>query len=128
MHPHQMPDNKERTGRVLIIEDEPLIALSLEDVLINAGFQIAGVAGKLENALALIESVACDVAIVDANLAGVSASPAAIALAARRLPYIVMSGYSPEQMQGVFPGAHFIQKPCRTELVIETLNALLLDR
>ncbi len=128
MHPHQMPDNKERTGRVLIIEDEPLIALSLEDVLINAGFQIAGVAGKLEKALALIESVACDVAIVDANLAGVSASPAAIALAARRLPYIVMSGYSPEQMQGVFPGAHFIQKPCRTELVIETLNALLLDR
>ena len=128
MHPHLMPDTKKSTGRVLIIEDEPLIALSLEDVLINAGFQIAGLAGKLEKALALIESGACDVAIVDANLAGVSASPAAIALAALRLPYIVMSGYLPEQMQGDFPGAHFIQKPCRSELLVQTLNALLLDR
>ena len=55
--------------------------------------------GKLEKARALIESDACDVAIVDANLAGVSASPAAIALAALGLPFIVTSGYSPEQMQ-----------------------------
>ena len=120
-------ENK-RTARVLIVEDEPIIALSLEDVLIDAGFQIAGVAARLDKALSLIESGACDVAIVDANLAGVSASPAALALAARGLPFIVMSGYSPEQMQGEFPDALFIQKPCRPELIIETLNTLLLDR
>ncbi len=123
-----MPDKNKRTARVLIIEDEPIIALGLEDVLIDAGFQIAGVAGKLEKALALIESGACDVAIVDANLAGVSASPLAIALAARGLPFIVMSGYSPEQLQGEFSGALFVQKPCRPELLIATLNSLLLDR
>ncbi len=123
-----MPANKQRTVRVLIVEDEPLIALGLEDVLIDAGFQIAGVAGKLDKALTLIETGACDVAIVDANLAGVSASPVAIALAARDLPFIVISGYSSEQMQGVFPDALFIQKPCRPELLIETLNTLLLDR
>ncbi len=122
------PVNKQRTFRVLIIEDEPFIALSLEDVLVDAGFRIAGVVGKLEKALALIESGACDVAIVDANLAGVSASPAAIALAARGLPFIVTSGYSPEQMQGIFPGALFIQKPCRPDLLIQTLNTLLRDR
>ena len=117
-----------RTARVLIIEDEPIIALGIEDVLIDAGFQIAGVAGKLEQALALIASGACDVAIVDANLAGVSASAVAIALAARKLPFVVMSGYSPEQLQEVFPDALFIQKPCRPELLIETLNSLLRDR
>ena len=121
-------DKNKRTARVLIVEDEPIIALSLEDVLIDAGFQIAGVAARLDKALSLIESGACDVAIVDANLAGVSASPAALALAARGLPFIVMSGYSPEQMQGEFPDALFIQKPCRPELIIETLNTLLLDR
>ena len=125
---HQMPDNRQRTVRVLIVEDEPIIALGLEDVLIDAGFQIAGVAGELKKALSLVESAICDVAIVDANLAGVSASPVAIALAARGLPFIVLSGYSPEQMQGVFPGALFIQKPCRSELLLETLNTLLLDR
>ena len=121
-------DKNKRTARVLIIEDEPIIALSLEDLLIDAGFQIAGVAARLEKALSLIESGTCDVAIVDANLAGVSASPAAIALASRGLPFIVMSGYSPEQMQGEFPDALFIQKPCRPEQIIETLTTLLLDR
>ncbi len=105
-----------------------MIALSLEDVVVDAGFQIAGVVGKLEKALALIESRACDVAIVDANLAGVSASPAAIALAARGLPFIVISGYSREQMDGFFPGALFIQKPCRPDLLIQTLDALFPDR
>ena len=128
MRSHQMSGNKQRTFRVLIVEDEPLIALGLEDVLIDAGFEIAGVAGKLDKALELIESGACDVAIVDANLAGVSASPAAVALAARGLPFIVMSGYSREQLQDVFPGAHFIQKPCRPEALIETLNTLLPSR
>ena len=125
---NQMSGNKQRTVRVLIVEDEPIIALGLEDVLIDAGFQIAGVAGKLEKALSLVESGVCDVAIVDANLTGVSASPIAIALAARGVPFIVLSGYSPDQVQGVFPGALFIQKPCRPELLLEKLNTLLLDR
>ena len=125
---NQMSGNKQRTVRVLIVEDEPIIALGLEDVLIDAGFQIAGVAGKLEKALSLVESGVCDVAIVDANLTGVSASPIAIALAARGVPFIVLSGYSPDQVQGVFPGALFVQKPCRPELLLETLNTLLLDR
>ena len=128
MRLHQMPVNKQRNVRVLIVEDEPMIALSLEDVLLDADFEVAGIVGKLERALAVIESGACDAAIVDANLAGVSASPAAVALADRGLPFIVISGYSPGQMQGVFPGALFVQKPCRPELLIQTLNTLLLNR
>ena len=128
MSMQSIPTKNKRTARILIVEDEPIIALGLEDVLVDAGFQIAGVAGKLEKALALIESGACDVAIVDANLAGVSASPVAIALAARGIPFIVMSGYSPEQLQAVFPDALVMQKPCRPELLIDTLNTLLSDR
>ncbi len=122
------PSKNTRNTRILIMEDEPLIALCLEDVLIDAGFQIAGVAGKLGKALALIENGACDAAIVDGNLAGESTSRAATALAARSLPFIVMSGYLPEQMQGLFPGAVFLQKPCRPELLIQNLNTLLLER
>ena len=104
-----------------------MIALGLEGVLVDAGFEIAGVVGRLDKALALIESGACDAAIVDANLAGVSASPAAIALAARGLPFIMMSGYSKEQMRGEYPRAFFLSKPCRPELLIETLNFILLE-
>jgi DNA-binding response OmpR family regulator len=116
---------KQHTPRILIVEDEPVIALTLEEVLIDAGFAIAGVAGKLDKALALVESDACDAAVVDANLVGVSASPVAIALAARGLPYIVMSGYSPDQMRGEYPRAIFLSKPCRPELLLETLNSIL---
>ena len=42
MRLHQMPINKQRTVRVLIVEDEPLIAFSLEDALIDADFEVAG--------------------------------------------------------------------------------------
>jgi DNA-binding NtrC family response regulator len=120
-----MPGNKQDTVRILIVEDEPVIAFALEDVLTDAGFQIAGVVADLVTAIALIESGSCDAAIVDANLTGVSASPVAIALAARGLPYIMMSGYSKEQMQGEYPRAVFLSKPCRQELLLETLYSIL---
>jgi len=126
--PQPITGDNQRSIRVLIVEDEPIVALSLESVLIDAGFEIAGVVSKLEKALALAESGACDAAIVDANLAGVSAGPVAIALAARGLPFIVLSGYSQEQLQGVFAGACFLQKPCRPELLVETLNTALFKR
>jgi DNA-binding NarL/FixJ family response regulator len=125
MSPHAATLNKPREARVLIIEDEPMLAYALEEILIEAGFKTAGVAGRLETALALIAIGDCDVAIVDANLAGVSAGPAASALAARGIPYIVVSGYSPEQQQGAFSGALFIQKPCRPNELIRALRSVL---
>ena len=54
--PQPITDDDKRTVRVLILEDEPMIALSIEDILVDAGFAIAGVATKLEKALALIEA------------------------------------------------------------------------
>ena len=65
---------------------------------------------------------------VDANLAGVSASPAASALATRGLPFIVLSGYSREQLENDFPGALFMQKPCRPAQLIHAVSAMVLKR
>ena len=123
-----MPGDKQQHARILIIEDEPTLARDLQDLLVEEGFEIAGVAGRVEKALALIESVACDAAIVDVNLAGVSASPAASALAARGLPFIVLSGYSREQQPGAFAGALWIKKPCRPAELIQALNTIVLKR
>jgi len=123
-----MSVDEQQHARILVVEDDPTMAHDIQDLLVEAGFEIAGVAGKLEMALALIESGACDAAIVDANLAGVSASPAASALAARGLPFIVLSGYSREQLQGTFPGALFIQKPCRPAQLIQALNTIVLKQ
>lgn len=121
-----MQFDKQKSPRILIVEDEPIIALSLEEILVDAGFTIAAVVHKLDKALVLIESRACDAAIIDANLAGVSASPAASALAKHGLPFIVLSGYSREQLQGDFPGAHFMQKPCQPAQVIKAVSAMVL--
>jgi DNA-binding response OmpR family regulator len=118
-----LPDRLE--PRVLIIEDEPVLAFALEELLVEAGFRIAGVAARLQRGLAIIETGVCDVAILDANLGGISAGPAASALTARGVPFIVLSGYSPDQQQGVFAGALHLQKPCRPERLIQALRSIL---
>ncbi len=110
--------------RILIIEDEPIIALDLHDTLIEAGFAVVGVANRLDQALEFIAESSFDAAIVDANLAGESASPAALALAARGLPFIVLSGYSLEQQLDGFAGSQFLQKPCRPAQLIQALKAI----
>ena len=83
--------------RILIVEDEPMLAYAIEESVIEAGFLIAGVTGRLETALAIIESGVCDAAILDANLKGISAGPAASALKALGIPFIILSGYSRDQ-------------------------------
>jgi DNA-binding response OmpR family regulator len=121
----RMPAGDLHKARILIVEDEPMLAYALEELLIEAGFEIAGVAGRLETALAIIGDRDCDAAIVDANLAGVSAGPAASALTAQAIPFIVVSGYSPEQQGAAFSGALFIQKPCRSDELIKAVHSVL---
>jgi DNA-binding response OmpR family regulator len=111
--------------RVLIVEDEPLVAENLRADLIDEGFEVVGVAARVESALRLIHGTGFDVAIIDANLAGVSAAPAAAALSARSLPFMVLSGYAREQLQREFSGAVYVQKPYRIRKLIDELNSLL---
>jgi DNA-binding response OmpR family regulator len=111
--------------RVLIVEDEPLVAENLRADLIDEGFEVVGVAARLESALRLIHGMEFDVAIIDANLAGVSAAPGAAALSARRLPYMVLSGYARDQLQREFSDVVYVQKPYRIRKLIDELNSLL---
>jgi DNA-binding response OmpR family regulator len=78
---------------------------NLRTALADAGFEIAGIATRVTTTLNLIENVGCDAAIVDANLAGVRATPAAAALHARGLPFVVLSGCTREQLQGLDSGS-----------------------
>jgi DNA-binding response OmpR family regulator len=123
--PQEMAAESLRRARVLIVEDDPLIAENLRTALADAGFEIAGIATRVRTALNLIENVGCDAAIVDANVAGVSAAPADAALYARGLPFVVISGYTREQLQGEFSAGLFIQKPYRLSELIDGLSAIL---
>jgi DNA-binding response OmpR family regulator len=115
-----MPD--EPRTRALIVEDEPMLAFMLEELLIDAGFAVSGIASRLEAALRLIAQGDYDVVILDANLAGVSAAPAASALKARGAPFVVLSGYSADQHKDAFSGSIRLQKPCSAERLIEALR------
>ena len=103
-----------------------MIAFTLEELLMISGFDIAGVAGRLEAALEIIEKDVCDAAILDTNLAGVSSGPAALALTKRGIPFIVVSGYSTaQQHDAAFAGALRLQKPCDIDHLIFALHNIL---
>jgi DNA-binding response OmpR family regulator len=111
-------------ARILVVDDEPMID-ALEETLVEAGFEIAGVAGRVDQALKIIDRGDCDAAIIDVNLAGVSAAPVALALLAQSIPFIVISGYSRDQQRGIFLGAPFVQKPCVPDDLIQAVRSLL---
>lgn len=114
-----------RKMSVLIVEDEPMLAFALEEFLLEAGFDVVGIAGRLEAALAMIDGCNFDIAVLDANLAGISAGPAALALTALGLPFVIVSGYLPEQQTTAFSGAPRIQKPFRPDQLVRAMRNIL---
>lgn len=104
--------------RVLIVEDEFLIARDVANALRAAGCEIAGLAGSPADALALLEAHGCDAAVLDANLKGTSAEPVAKWLREHDIPFLVLSGYVGSQLGGELARAPFMAKPyIATELV-----------
>lgn len=80
-------------NRILIVEDEPLIAMMLEDFLDALGKEIAGSADTVPTAIACIEAGGVEGAILDVNLRGGETSwPIADALAQRGIPFVLATG------------------------------------
>lgn len=120
-----MSDDRSEAMRILIVEDEPLIAFEVEQTLTDAGFTVVGTAARVEEALAIVAGGALDAAVVDANLNRVSAAPIAIALTHSGLPFIVTTGYTREQLPEGFEAGVLIEKPCLPEQIVEALHAAL---
>ena len=97
--------------RILIAEDEWLIAMVIEQTLMAAGIEVVGKAGAISNALKMIDEARFDAAVLDANLGGASAEPVALALRSKQIPFLVISGYSSHQGAGVLAEAPFLAKP-----------------
>lgn len=101
-----------RGRRVLVVEDEYLIAVSLSDHLQAIGSTVIGPAPSVEKAIRLIESnPRIDVAILDFNLGGVSAYAVADALLARNIPFVFSSGYDSSDLRDRYPQIKNCQKP-----------------
>ncbi|MDJ0389091.1 response regulator [Roseomonas sp. E05] len=79
--------------RILVVEDEALIAMLVEDALLEAGACVLGPAATVEEALALFEEEHPEAAVLDINLAGQASTPVADILVEHSIPFVVATGY-----------------------------------
>jgi len=97
--------------RVLIVEDEFLVALQLEDDLKSAGAETVGPYGDLVSATAAAKREDFDVAVLDINLNGRLVYPLADELTARETPFVFVSGYGLSNLPERFRSAPRMAKP-----------------
>jgi DNA-binding response OmpR family regulator len=111
--------------RVLIVEDEPLIALELMTMLEGVRAEVVGPARSTRQARELIHEETLHAALLDINLAEERTDQLAAALLRRKVPFAFISGYKRETLPPNFQAATLIAKPFRPEEVIATLGKLL---
>jgi DNA-binding response OmpR family regulator len=97
--------------RVMIVEDEFLLALTLEDDIRDAGADPLGPYATLSETLAAIEKENFDLAVLDINLDGEMSYPAADALVARNVPFVLLTGYAGTSLPERFRGCPRLSKP-----------------
>ncbi len=101
----------EKALRILIVEDEMTIALLMEDMLLDLGHEVAGMAMRLPQALELAETAVFDIAILDVNLDGRMSFPVADVLAARGVPFLFSTGYGAAGVDPAYSGRVVMRKP-----------------
>jgi CheY-like chemotaxis protein len=87
--------------RVLVVEDEALVAMLVEDALLDAGAEVMGPVATVAEALLLLKGQLPEAAVLDLNLAGETSTPVADELARRGVPFVVATGYGAD---GLPPG------------------------
>lgn len=111
--------------RIIIVEDEPLIAMMLEDFLEALDRTLIGVADSVADALALVEQGGFDAAILDVNLRGGEQSwPVADALAQAGIPFVLSTGAGGDSIAEVHRARPTLSKPFTMDAVEKALDGL----
>lgn len=97
--------------RVLVVEDEAVVAMLLEDMLLDLGHEVVAAIGRFDQALEAAGSLDLDLAILDVNLNGILTYPVAEALRMRGAPVIFATGYGADGLQEEWRSGPVIQKP-----------------
>ena len=111
--------------RVLVVEDEAIIALAIEDMLAELGCCAVGPALTAQAAKRLAENDAIDAAVLDINLRGESSEPVARVLRDRGVPFCFSTGYESGDVPGGFETVPLLRKPYTTENLGAVLTRLL---
>jgi PAS domain S-box-containing protein len=111
---------------ILIVEDEPYIALELQTSVEDAGGKVVGPAGTVSAALALLETSVVAAAILDVQLSDRDVTPVAEALIALRVPFVFHSGVGvPPDLQPRCRDAVVFKKPAAVERLLKTLAEII---
>jgi CheY-like chemotaxis protein len=108
--------------RVLIVEDEMVVAMLLEDMLEELGCQVAATAARVPEALAAIEAIEIDAAILDVNLDGTRSYSVADALTARGIPLVFSTGYGVAAFEQKYRHHPILAKPFRIDDLADALE------
>lgn len=114
--------------RILIVEDEALLAMEMQFAFEDEGAEVLGPALSLDSAAALVASTAeIDAAILDVDLGGHDVYPVASLLASRGVPFLFHTGHGSEaNLAALFPGAITLTKPTFPDKLIRELRRLAL--
>ncbi len=114
--------------RILVVEDEALVAMLVEDELRDAGATVLGPVGTVAHALRLVEAAAGDgginAAVLDINLRGEVVAPVADRLAALGVPFVFATGYGEDCDTGAHAAAPILGKPFNTWRLVTAIEVL----
>ena len=115
--------------RILVVEDQFLIANELQDCLEKAGAEVVGPLGHMERALLTAEREALDAALLDIDLHGERCWPIADVLSRRAIPFIFATGYATDiVVPDRFAACEVLSKPFRERDMLAALAKLLAHR
>jgi CheY-like chemotaxis protein len=111
--------------RILIVEDESLVAMLLETILEDMGCSTVGPAANIDDGLTLVQTESLDAALLDVNVAGRQVFPVAQALKDRGVPFVFSTGYGEGGLPDEWRGQPTIQKPFTETAVRDALMAVM---
>ena len=110
------------SGKVLIVEDDPFIAIDLEDTLRDAGFEVAEMASSVDQGLEAIRRCNPTLATLDYKLGAETSDEIAAELTRRSIPFCYVSGHSNRLSERDAP---VLGKPVAPSVIVRTLNSLV---
>jgi DNA-binding response OmpR family regulator len=111
--------------KILVVEDEFLVAALLQDILESAGCTVSGPVARVAEALDTVEHESHDAAVLDVNLGGDRIDPVAEALSRREVPFMFVTGYGTTALPSEFAKRPRLCKPFRMEDLVATLSKLV---
>ncbi|MEO8777544.1 MAG: response regulator [Rhodanobacter sp.] len=119
-----MNDSPRAGLRILVVEDELLIATSLEISLEGHGHRVVGPVSTVDAARRILETEHPDLALLDYRLADSTTEPLLPVLRERGIPMCVLSGYGRDQLPDAYADCHLVEKPFYIGQLLETIGRM----